>query len=178
MAKQTMERKGRKMRKNAEIVLPVEVRHFHKKNKKLKRNGRLLATITSADLGNDRFAVGIARCNKKDRPSRKFGRELASKRLMIGLGLLESSKTGETRGVLTSSKLFAVMTGDQLREMVKTNPFQTWHCPYGFNPIASAPKEDMVKPFPHAGVTTMTYDKPVSKPKKTKKTKSKKKKKD
>jgi hypothetical protein len=107
----------------AELVIPLTVRHFH------KPSGRLIATVVAAVVGEDRIAVGIARCNKLDRPSRKVGRELAVSRLTRGLGL------GDQHPTLTTfdkdKNLFRVMTETEFQKLLADNPFNKWACPFG-----------------------------------------------
>lgn len=107
----------------AELVVPVKVRHFY------KPSGRLIATVVAVTMGNQ-VAVGIARCNKKDRPSKKIGRKLAETRLVRGL-FPQTHVDQLVASVNAEQNLFKVMTQAQFDKLCATNPFNQWGCPFG-----------------------------------------------
>jgi hypothetical protein len=110
-----------------ELVVPVTIRHFH------KPSGRLIATVVAAQVGNNRVAVGIARCHKNDRGSRHRGRQLASTRLTRGLGLADATASNglNLADYDKSHNLFKIMTNEEFNKLVKENPFNKWGCPFG-----------------------------------------------
>lgn len=114
----------------AELVVPILLRHFHKKN------GRLIATVVAVKVANNNVAVGIARCNKHDRASRAKGRALAAARVARGLGFRgynseESLATPSLVRYERDKNLFKVMSQHEFEELVATNPFNKWGCPFG-----------------------------------------------
>ncbi len=96
--------------------LTPDFRHFH------RSSGRLIATIATVTW-KDKIAVGIARCNKKDRPSKRKGREIATERLMNGL--LGLSKHEQEKN------LFTVVTLAEFQKILQENPFNAWGCKFG-----------------------------------------------
>lgn len=113
------------MKTNMTLEIPTTIRHFH------KPSGRLIATVAALELTPDTVAVGIARCNKKDRPSRAVGRELAILRLLGGLGFQEDREDKVSITKESKLNLFKIMPKDEFDHLLKVNPFKDWGCPFG-----------------------------------------------
>jgi hypothetical protein len=107
-----------------ELVIPLTVRHFH------KPSGRLIATVVATEVANGRIAVGIARCNRLDRPSRKVGRDLAATRLQRGLGFDPNALPGMA-DFDREKNLFLFMSQSEFDKLIADNPFNKWACPFG-----------------------------------------------
>lgn len=139
-----------------EFRVPLQIRHFH------ANSGRLVATVVATTLSNGAIAVGIARCNKKDRPSKKKGRDLASARLIRGLFSI-GSYSDYVANLEATCNLFKIMTETQFKKLLESNPFAKWGCPFGVRNEDLTDFQKISKPTSRKKVTKKTSKKTTKK---------------
>lgn len=105
------------------ISIPVKIKHF------IQKNGKLRASIAYTETEGNRFAVAISRCNKKDQPSRKFGRELALSRLQDLICPL--TRDWERFYNSLDKNLVGTFSASELESMLIEKPFLKFGCPFG-----------------------------------------------
>lgn len=112
-----------------------------------RRDGRLIATVATREIGPGKLAVAVSRCNPLDQPSRFSGRKRAEARLNRFVGYIGDGKVsfnGEEPQLMKESqvkkteqeirrKMVFTMTREELKsEIIEKNPFLLGSdCPYG-----------------------------------------------
>jgi hypothetical protein len=119
---------------SGKLTLDGMIRHFH-------QGKRLRASIYALPAASGKIAVGIARVNKNDVPSRDFGRELAQERCLRGLGLpgpyddkISPSDFQKLKEDEARRSLFVLLTHDQFTTFITKKAPVQWGNPFGCDP--------------------------------------------
>src|SRR3989338_11179628 len=136
MISRLVERNKKQSFPSVQMEFPIMYRHFH------QANGALRATVAWTGLTNGQVALGIARCNKKDRPSKVKGRQIATTRLTSLLNALISPS--DYSDYLDLKNLTAVMPMEEFADLISENPFTKWGCKWGASPLDQNKLESLI----------------------------------